>query len=83
VLNCLENRWEIHPRFYRHLAWGRHTSTQLHEVYRQHSHNPQVCSTILTLYTRHKDMLTRYAVFLQETQHSLTRRSAAVPRPVQ
>ena len=57
-------------RFYRHLAWGRHTSTQLHEVYRQHSHNPQVCSTILTLYTRHKDMLTRHFLNTPHRPHS-------------
>jgi len=75
VLDCYSNRYEIHPRFYRHLARGRYTSTQLHEVMRVNE-NPSIRETIKSLYDKYLEMIARYKMFLQDISINLHQRGS-------
>jgi len=70
VLNTETNSWEIHPRFYHHIARGRVTNTHLHEVIRVQD-NPVIKANMETLYNRYVDMIWRYQIFLQGVSSSL------------
>jgi len=70
VLNTETNSWEIHPRFYYHIARGRVTNTHLHEVIRVQD-NPVIRASVMTLYNRYVDMIVRYQIFLQGVSTSL------------